>query len=125
MSDQSSLSRRTLIKGVIAGSALVGTGLITGYTSETAYGKTSEDQQVKGDVLQRILDEKKMKVAVVIYPGRTFRAVTGAHGWVAGLYDGKIRVPAAGLRDAPPSAVRAVLTHEYAHALIRILDHMF
>ena len=58
------------------------------------------------------------EVPVVIYPERTFRAVTGAHGWVAGLYDGKIRVPAAGLREAPPEEVRRVLTHEYAHALL-------
>jgi tetratricopeptide (TPR) repeat protein len=59
------------------------------------------------------------EVAVVIYPGRTFSATTGAHGWVAGLYDGKIRVPAQGLSEAPASEVRRVLTHEYAHALLR------
>ncbi len=59
------------------------------------------------------------EVAVVIYPGRSFRALTGAHGWVAALYDGKIRVPAAGLQDAPPAEVRRLLTHEYAHALVR------
>lgn len=59
------------------------------------------------------------EVAVVIYPGRTFRATTGAHGWVAGLYDGKIRVPAGGLSRAPAHEVRRVLTHEYAHALLR------
>lgn len=59
------------------------------------------------------------EVAVVIYPGRTFAATTGAHGWVAGLYDGKIRVPAQGLTQAPPAEVQRVLTHEYAHALVR------
>ncbi len=59
------------------------------------------------------------EVAVVIYPGRTFAATTGAHGWVAGLYDGKIRVPAQGLTAAPTHEVRRVLTHEYAHALLR------
>lgn len=61
------------------------------------------------------------EVAVVIYPGRTFSATTGAHGWVAGLYDGKIRVPAQGLATAPVHEVRRVLTHEYAHALLRAL----
>lgn len=59
------------------------------------------------------------EVAVVIYPGRTFGETTGAHAWVAGLYDGKIRVPADGLATAPPREVRRVLTHEYAHALLR------
>ena len=59
------------------------------------------------------------EVAVVIYPGRSFREVTGAHAWVGGLFDGKIRVPAAGLAQAPPAEVRRVLTHEYTHALVR------
>ena len=59
------------------------------------------------------------EVAVVLYPGRSFQETTGSHGWVAALYDGKIRVPAGGLAQAPVSEVRRVLTHEYAHALLR------
>lgn len=58
------------------------------------------------------------EVAVVIYPAETFRVATGAHAWVAGLYDGKIRVPARGLAEADLREVRRVLTHEYAHALL-------
>lgn len=61
------------------------------------------------------------EVAVVIYPGKTFQAVTGAHGWVAGLFDGRIRVPAAGLNEASDAEVRRVLVHEYAHALVRAI----
>lgn len=59
------------------------------------------------------------EVAVVVYPAKTFRAATGAHGWVAGLYDGKIKVPANGLAKAQPEEIRRVLFHEYAHALLR------
>mgnify|MGYP001227893002 CR=1 FL=1 len=59
------------------------------------------------------------EVAVVIYPGRSFQETTGAHAWVAALYDGKIRVPAAGLQEAPRPEVQRVLVHEYAHALLR------
>jgi len=72
--------------------------------------------QEVGGLLNRYPDAE---VAVVVYPGRTFSAATGAHGWVAGLYDGKIRVPADGLAEAPAAEVRRVLTHEYAHALLR------
>src|SRR5262249_10814511 len=37
------------------------------------------------------------ETAVVVYPKKAFRAVTGSHGWVAALYDGKIRVPGEGI----------------------------
>lgn len=73
------------------------------------------------DVGQLLGKHPPSEIAVVIYPGRTFQAVTGAHGWVAGLYDGKIRVPADGLARAPDAEVRRVLYHEYCHALVRLL----
>lgn len=73
------------------------------------------------DVGQLLGKHPPSEVAVVIYPGKTFQAVTGAHGWVAGLYDGKIRVPADGLAKAPDAEVRRVLYHEYCHALVRLL----
>jgi tetratricopeptide (TPR) repeat protein len=59
------------------------------------------------------------EVAVVVYPKQAFRAVTGTHGWVAALYDGKIRVPAEGIDAAVPAELKRVLTHEYTHALVR------
>ncbi|MGH7314241.1 MAG: tetratricopeptide repeat protein, partial [Candidatus Rokuibacteriota bacterium] len=33
------------------------------------------------------------RLTVVLYDDEEFRAVTGAHGWVSGLFDGKIRLP--------------------------------
>lgn len=59
------------------------------------------------------------EIAVVIYPKKAFRAVTGSHAWVAALYDGKIRIPAEGLERADAREVKRVLTHEYTHALIK------
>jgi tetratricopeptide (TPR) repeat protein len=58
------------------------------------------------------------EIAVVVYPKRTFRTLTGSHAWVAALYDGKIRMPAAGLAKVSLPEQRRVLRHEYAHALI-------
>ncbi|MEZ6185343.1 MAG: hypothetical protein R3F62_10085 [Planctomycetota bacterium] len=79
-------------------------------------GRVLEEAYV--EVGQLLGEYPPFEVAVVIYPARAFQAATGAHGWVAGLYDGKIRVPGDGLQAAPPAEVRRVLFHEYAHALI-------
>ncbi len=58
------------------------------------------------------------EVPVVVYGEREFRGAVGAHGWVAGLYDGKIRIPVRGLASADPASLRAVVTHEFTHALL-------
>ena len=57
-------------------------------------------------------------ITVLLYPERTFRDVTQAADDVAGLYDGKIRVPMGGLRSVGPEAQR-VLSHELAHAIVQ------
>jgi hypothetical protein len=56
-------------------------------------------------------------ITVVVYPEEGFRHATQADSTVAGLYDGKVRVPSGGLRRLDTGA-RAVLTHELAHAFI-------
>ncbi len=56
-------------------------------------------------------------IAVILYSGDEFRAVTGAHSWMGGLFDGKIRIPIRGV-DAIDENVEKLLAHEYAHALI-------
>jgi hypothetical protein len=56
-------------------------------------------------------------IAVVLYPEKDFYAATAANRDVAGLYDGKVRVPSGGLKRLDPDA-RAVLRHELAHAFI-------
>jgi len=56
-------------------------------------------------------------IIVIVYPQRQFYEATQADSNVAGLYDGKIRVPIGGLRQITPEA-RHVLLHELAHAFI-------
>ena len=54
---------------------------------------------------------------VVLYPPEAFREVTGAHEWVGGLFDRKIRLPIADpRRDAP--AIEAAFRHEFTHLLV-------
>jgi tetratricopeptide (TPR) repeat protein len=56
-------------------------------------------------------------ITVLLYPKQAFRDVTQAGTEVAGLYDGKIRVPLGGLSQLDPGAKR-VLTHELTHAIV-------
>lgn len=56
------------------------------------------------------------RVPVTLYGDRQFYGLTGSHGWVGALYDGKIRVPVKGPVDE--GRLRQVLTHEYTHACI-------
>ncbi|HKN46426.1 MAG TPA: tetratricopeptide repeat protein [Candidatus Polarisedimenticolia bacterium] len=56
-------------------------------------------------------------IIVIVYPQRQFYEATLAESNVAGLYDGKIRVPIGGLQHLNDEA-RKVLIHELAHAFI-------
>ncbi|GAB4388123.1 MAG: hypothetical protein Kow0025_05480 [Thermodesulfovibrionales bacterium] len=56
-------------------------------------------------------------VTVILYTERDFRAVTGAGGMVGGAYDGKIRLAVRGA-EGNEDALRKVVYHEYAHAVI-------
>ena len=77
-----------------------------------------EAYRVVGGLLGRYPSQE---LAVVVYPGQTFRALTGSHAWVGALYDGKIRIPAKGLAQAPAASLQRLLRHEYAHALLHAL----
>ncbi len=57
-------------------------------------------------------------ITVLLYPQQAFRDVTQVGNEVAGLYDGKIRVPMGALTRLDPDALR-VLTHELAHAIVQ------
>ncbi|HEV8119435.1 MAG TPA: hypothetical protein VGQ67_00385 [Candidatus Polarisedimenticolia bacterium] len=56
-------------------------------------------------------------IPVIVYPAQDFYAATQADRDVAGLFDGKVRVPIGGLKRLDPDA-RNVLRHELAHAFI-------
>jgi len=57
-------------------------------------------------------------ITVLLYPQQAFRDVTRAGSEVAGLYDGKIRVPMGGLTSLDAEA-RRVLRHELTHAIVQ------
>lgn len=61
-------------------------------------------------------------IVVIVYPQRQFYEATLAESNVAGLFDGKIRVPVGGLQHLNDEA-RAVLVHELAHAFIAGKSH--
>ena len=61
-------------------------------------------------------------IVVILYPHRQFYEATQADSNVAGLYDGKIRVPIGGLQQLNAEA-RHVLLHELAHAFIAGKSH--
>ncbi len=55
-------------------------------------------------------------IPIVLYPERSFDK-EGHAAWSAAVYDGKIRLPAAGA-DVHSLAFKGTLFHEYAHALL-------
>lgn len=59
----------------------------------------------------------KTKVEVVLYSDEEFKKVTGAHTWMSGLYDGKIRIPIKNFSQYA-GEIKLVAIHEYTHALI-------
>ncbi len=65
------------------------------------------------DIQHRV--ERPLKV--VLLSKEQFRDATGAHAWVAGLYDGQVRLPLAGA-DQRPEAVLERARHEYVHAAL-------
>jgi tetratricopeptide (TPR) repeat protein len=56
-------------------------------------------------------------VGVTLYTAKQFRDITRAPEWSGGIYDGRIRVPAAGAAQKPELFER-VLSHELTHAMI-------
>jgi len=69
------------------------------------------------ELADRFAHSPPQPITVLLYPSRQFREVTQAPESVAGLYDGKIRVPLGGLNKLNPAAER-VLVHELTHAVV-------
>jgi len=91
MTKREELTRRSFVKGALAGSLLVG-GTLAGCSPQSSGG--APEGQVTGDVLQRIQNDKKMNVAVVIYPPDTSKENGELKGtfieaakWIAGQMD--------------------------------------
>ena len=86
----------------------------------------SATEPVRGFVARRALSATKtdtplsetpQAITVILYPLQEFREVTQAPENVAGLYDGKIRVPLGGLQRVDDAA-RRLLVHELTHAFV-------
>ena len=58
------------------------------------------------------------KIQTILYSNEQFHEIPGIPGWSGALYDGKIRLGIGGVTSATP-ALRAVLFHEYTHAVVR------
>jgi Flp pilus assembly protein TadD len=73
-----------------------------------------EAHGVVGAELQHFGQER---LVIVLLAADEFQAVTGAHDWVAGLYDGRIRLP---VKDAEQreSELLARARHEYVHSVL-------
>ncbi len=78
------------------------------------------------EALERAYDEvghalghrPQRRISVILYPDREFYEVTGAHAWVGGVFDGKIRIPVKGLLFRDDETLRRVARHEYVHACV-------
>lgn len=68
-------------------------------------------------VVTQLGDAGPEPVTVVLYERGQFSAVTRAHDWVSGLFDGRIRLPL-GPAQPPRAELDRLLVHEYAHAVI-------
>lgn len=64
----------------------------------------------------------KHKVAVILYDEADFRKITGTPHWVAGLYDGKVRLPI-NKKGFSELDLEALTTHEVTHAFIAFISN--
>jgi Flp pilus assembly protein TadD len=74
---------------------------------ETVHGEVGADLQRSG----------QEKLVVVLLPTDQFVTLTGAHKWVSGLYDGRIRLP---VKDSGghEADLLARARHEYVHSVL-------
>lgn len=59
----------------------------------------------------------QQRTTVVLYPPDEFRAVTGTHDWVGGLFDRKIRLPIADV-ERDEKQIEASFRHEFTHLIV-------
>lgn len=60
----------------------------------------------------------KDPMIVILYTNQQFADVTNAPPWAGGIFDGRIRLPAANLPDREDANLRRLLYHEYTHVVI-------
>lgn len=61
-----------------------------------------------------------VRVPVLLYSRKNFSALTSSPHWAGAMYDGKIRLPLAGVKDMSEQFA-ALLYHEYMHVMVHFL----
>jgi len=74
---------------------------------EDAYEEVAADLGIRPKTITR----------VILYTKQNFKAVTGAHDWVGGLFDGRIRIPLKNFHSAEEE-IRNTIRHEYVHVAV-------
>ena len=97
-----------VVKWRAAGDADARRALLTGLTT------------ARERVVAQLGAAPRERVTVILYDAAQFQEVARVHGWVTGLFDGKIRLPAGGALP-PRRELERILVHEYAHATIHDL----
>jgi hypothetical protein len=77
--------------------------------------------RARAEVCNTFDEFPRNKAIVVLYPPEAFRAVTGAHDWVGGLFDRKIRLPVADPK-LDGERIEASFRHEYTHLIMSELS---
>lgn len=62
-------------------------------------------------------------ITVILYTQKDFQEISNAPHWAGGVYDGRIRLPVAGIQDFNDDNLRRLLYHEYTHALLHRLTN--
>jgi tetratricopeptide (TPR) repeat protein len=79
---------------------------------EQAYAELSRDLQFTPPA----------DIAVVLYSEKVYFDVTQAPKWSGAVYDGKLRIPIAGVTEVTPE-IRSTLKHELTHSFIHAMTH--
>jgi hypothetical protein len=83
----------------------------------TAYDLRTVLDQARRDVGRDFGYWPRHQLVVLVYSEEAFKQVRQGPDWIAGLYDGKIRVPVSRNPTAQAS-LNSTLIHEYTHAII-------
>ena len=74
-------------------------------------------EDAHGEVGVDLKEYPSETLSAVLYSDREFNVATGAHGWAAGLFDGKIRIPVKNF-ELSRREIRNTIFHEYTHFLV-------
>jgi len=77
-------------------------------------------EEAYGEVGRALSFYPDREIQVILYSDQQFQDVTDAPGWSGGIFDGKIRIPIAGI-EKETTGLRRLLLHEYTHAVVRAM----